>query len=150
MRRSSRAWGAVATSWPCGSPTARRKRCASSCARGMPPNAIARAKHRLLKLLLRHGQRSLGGGHAWTVPWWQWVQGVTLPEAPATIALHDYLAEVTHQQERVRILEAHLTAAVAVAPPPLRTLITGLPALRGIRLITAATLATEIGSFARF
>src|SRR6185295_16226827 len=109
-----------------------------------------RAKHRLLKLLLRHGQRSLGGGHAWTVPWWQWVQGVTLPEAPATIALHDYLAEVTHQQERVRILEAHLTAAVAVAPPPLRTLITGLPALRGIRLITAATLATEIGSFARF
>ena len=109
-----------------------------------------RAKHRLVKLLLRHGVRPPTGVQAWTHAWNRWVEGVRLPAPHAMVALHDYLAEVLHQRGRVDTLDRYLAMAVPDAPPPLRTVIEGLPALRGIRLLTAATLATEIGSFARF
>lgn len=109
-----------------------------------------RAKHRLGTLLLRHGARPPTGVHAWTRAWRTWVEGVRLAERDAAVALHDYHAEVTHQEARVRTLETYIAAAVPTAPAGVRAVITGLPALRGIRLVTAATLATEIGVFGRF
>jgi hypothetical protein len=34
----------------------------------------SRAKHRLVKLLLRHGLREPVESRAWTHPWWRWVR----------------------------------------------------------------------------
>lgn len=51
-----------------------------------------RARHRLGKSLLRHGERYPGPGSAWTLKHMRWLQAVRLPESCAQATHADYLA----------------------------------------------------------
>jgi len=42
----------------------------------------SRAKHRLVKYLLRNGLRHPDGSRAWTHPWWRWVQSINFEFEP--------------------------------------------------------------------
>lgn len=109
-----------------------------------------RAKHRLLKYLLRYGQRAAKGTRPWTAAWWQWARAVTMPEDNQNIVLSDLIMEVDKQAVRIGRFDAAIEAAIEKAPPMTRAVVQALQSLRGVAKLTAVTLVTEIGSFGRF
>jgi transposase len=110
-----------------------------------------RARHRLGKFLLRHGRRPPTTMRAWTQAHLAWVKrAVRFDHAAQEATLLDYIHEVDHVAARLERLEAAITAAVKTAPDRMRAVIEDLQALRGIALVSAVTIATEVGELSRF
>jgi transposase len=109
-----------------------------------------RAKHRLGKFLLRRGLRAANGVRNWTWKHLAWVKALRFEQAPQEAAFLDYLHEVEHSAERVKRLEAAIDQAIGAAPEQMRALVAGLQALRGIKLISAASIVAEVGPVSRF
>jgi transposase len=110
-----------------------------------------KARHRLGKFLLRHGQQRPEGMTAWTGKHLEWIKSHVKFDQPALEAtLEDYLHEVEHVAERIVKLEKAIEEAVRAAPPKVRAVIEALQALRGVAQTTAATIVSEVGSFTRF
>jgi transposase len=110
-----------------------------------------RARHRLGKFLLRHGRRPPTPMKAWTQAHLTWVKSaVHFEQAAQEATLVDYIHEVDHVAARIGRLEAAIDAAVEAAPARLRAVIDAVQALRGVALVTAVTLAAEVGEFSRF
>ena len=110
-----------------------------------------RARHRLSKFLLRHGQRQPDGMKAWTKGYLEWVKSKVHFEEPALeAALGDYFHEVEHAAARILRLEKAFDEAIGKAPAQLRAVVEAMQALRGVAQLTAATIVSEIGSFSRF
>ena len=110
----------------------------------------SRAKHRLVKYLLRNGLRHPEDCRAWTHPWWRWVQGLELEFEPQKVTLADAVAAVLHEKERLARLDLAIDRAIEAAPPEKRAVIDALQALRGVAKLTAVTIVTEVGTFQRF
>jgi transposase len=110
----------------------------------------SRAKHRLVKYLLRYGLRHPDNRRAWTHPWWRWVQSLQFEFEPQTVTLGDYIAQVIHQRDRLARLDLAIDRAIAVAAPEKRAVVEALQALRGVAKLTAVTIVTEVGTFQRF
>jgi transposase len=109
-----------------------------------------RARHRLQKFLLRHGQRPPASTKAWTEKYRRWIERVRF-EHPAQEATRlDYLTEVDHARDRIVRLEQALSVALEAAPAPMRAVIEALQALRGIAKIAAVTIVAEVGTLSRF
>jgi transposase len=110
-----------------------------------------RARHRLGKFLLRHGRRPPTTMKAWTQAHVAWVKSaVHFEQAAQEATLLDYIHEVDHVAARIGRLEAAIDTAVQTAPARLRAVIDALQALRGIALVTAVTIAAEVGELSRF
>ena len=109
-----------------------------------------RARHRLAKFLLRQGQRPAAGVKAWTVAYMTWVRQLRFAQPAQDAVRLDYLHEVEHMSERIKRLEEAIREAVEQAPPQMQAVVQGLQALRGIALISAVTIASEVGSVSRF
>lgn len=109
-----------------------------------------RARHRLQKFLLRHGHRAPAGMTPWRGRHRVWLATVQFAHVPQAVTYADYLAEVDHLAPRIDRLERALAEAVTTAPAAVRALVGALQALRGIGLVAAATVATEVGSLRRF
>lgn len=110
-----------------------------------------RARHRLGKFLLRHGQRPIDAGKAWTKKYLEWIKTHVRFDQPALEAtLAHYLHEVDHAAEQILKLEKAIDEAVAQASPEIRCVIEALQALRGVAQMTAATIVCELGSLSRF
>jgi len=100
-----------------------------------------KARHRLGKFLLRHGQRRPDGVRAWTKKHREWIKShVRFQEAALEATLADYVEEVDHVAARIVKLEKAIDDAVRQAPP----------ALRGVAQTTAASIVAEVGSLSRF
>jgi transposase len=110
----------------------------------------SRAKHRLVKHLLRRGLRGPNESRAWTHPWWAWVQSLKFDHEAQQVAFADCIAEVLHMGERLARLDLAIDRMVASAPPHMQAVIEALQALRGVAKLTAVTIATEVGTFKRF
>ena len=107
---------------------------------------LMRARHRLSKLLLRHGVRF--EGRAWTERHALWLAQIELEHAPAQVTLLDYRGAVDALVHRRAQLEHAILEAVPAsswAPQ-----IGRLRCLRGIDTLTAVGLCCEIGDFGRF
>ena len=110
-----------------------------------------RARHRLGKFLLRQGRRPPTVMKAWTQAHLTWVKSsVHFDHAAQEATLLDYIHEVDHVAARIERLEAAIDAAVNLAPLRMRAVIEALQALRGVALITAVTIAAEVGELSRF
>jgi transposase len=110
-----------------------------------------RARHRLGKFLLRHGRRPPTAMKAWTQAHLAWVKSaVHFDHAAQEATLLDYIHEVEHVADRITRLEGAITAAVETAPIHMRAVIEALQALRGIALVSAVTIASEVGELSRF
>jgi transposase len=105
-----------------------------------------RARHRLTKFLLRTGQRPPLGVKAWTARYVEWVQKVRYTHPAQEATLLDCLNEVQHMEQRVTRLEKSIVEVIQVAPAPMREVVRGLQALRGIAHISAVTIAVELGN----
>jgi transposase len=109
-----------------------------------------RARHRLGKVLLRHGRRP-EGLKAWTKKYLEWVKThVRFDQAALEATLADYLHEVEHAAMRILKLEKAIDEAIPQASPEVRAVIEALQSLRGVAQMTAATVVSEVGSLSRF
>jgi transposase len=88
---------------------------------------------------------------AWTEKYKEWLKRQVHFDQPALEAtLLDYVHEVDHAGERILRLEKSITEAIQKLPDPMRSVIAGLQALRGIAQLTAVTLIAELGTLSRF
>jgi transposase len=110
-----------------------------------------RARHRLGKVLLRHGRRPSQRMTSWTQRHLTWITQAVQFEQPAQEAtLLDYLHEVEHMVTRLERLERAIDDAIVGAPPRMRAVIDALQALRGIAKMSAVTIVAEVGQLSRF
>jgi transposase len=109
-----------------------------------------RARHRLGKFLLRHGRRPPVAMRPWSQRYLRWVTQLQFAEPAQEATRLDYLHEVEHAARRIERLERAIDDAVATAPEGMRGVIAALQALRGIAVVSAATIVAEVGELARF
>ena len=106
-----------------------------------------RARGQLRQFMVREGFR-YEGKTAWTKGHLDWIRAQKFDHPAKAIARDEYVAEVEAAANRMARLTAQVEAAAKVSR--LAPLIEAFQALRGVQLITAATIAAEIGDFQRF
>src|SRR3954452_1734313 len=107
---------------------------------------LMRARHRLSKLLLRHGIRF--EDRAWTERHARWLAAIELEQPAAQATLLDYRGAVDALVHRRGELEREIASAVPASG--WAELVARLRCLRGIDTLSAVGLCCEIGDFARF
>jgi len=108
---------------------------------------LMRCRHRLSKLLLRHGIR-FDDGPAWTQRHRDWLAQVALewPAAQATLLdCQGSIDALCHRRER---LECEIVALLPDCPWQVQ--VGRLRCLRGVDTLTAVGLCAEVGDFERF
>ena len=108
---------------------------------------LMRCRHRLSKLLLRHGIR-FEEGRAWTERHRAWLQTIELDRPAAQTTLLDACGAIDALSHRREALEREIVALLPGSP--WQTEVGRLRCLRGIDTLTAAGLCAEIGDFCRF
>lgn len=109
--------------------------------------ACRKAKQRLLSFLLRHG-RTYSGKSRWTRAHYNWLADIKMGHPAQQIALQEYIASVEETNERVSRLTQEITKLVKGWR--FEPVVGAIQALRGVSLLTAATVIAEIGPLARF
>ncbi len=109
-----------------------------------------RHRNRLGKFLLRLGLYRPDKMTAWKSAHMQWLEGRSFEHQAHQDVFIDYLHEVKRATERVERLEKAIDAAIVGAPPAIRAIIEALQTMRGVAMIGAVTLVSEVGSFVRF
>jgi transposase len=108
---------------------------------------LMRSRHRLSKLLLRHGIR-FDDGPAWTQRHRAWLAQVALEWPAAQATLLDTQGAIDALVHRRGQLERGIAALVPGSPWAVQ--VGRLRCLRGIDTLTAVGLCAEIGDFERF
>lgn len=109
--------------------------------------ASRKAKQRLLSFLLRHGW-NYSGKSRWTRAHYNWLSDIKMPHPAQQIALEEYIRTVEETNHRVCLLTSEITKLVEEWR--LEPVVTAIQALRGVSLLTAATVVAEIGPLGRF
>ena len=105
-----------------------------------------RARHRLAKLLIRHGIAY--DGRRWTQAHRRWLLTLRFQHAAAQATFDDYLRALEGLDERLRTLEQQL--ATCADADDYREPVGLLRCFRGIDTVTAMTLLAELGDITRF
>lgn len=109
---------------------------------------VIRKRHQISKFLLRLGLLPPQGINAWTAKYRKWLEGLRFKYVAQYIVLREYLHALDEAEAMVERLEAEvaeLARTVDQAP-----VIAALQALRGVGLVTAATVVAEVGELTRF
>lgn len=115
-------------------------------ARDDAKNAERAARHQLSKFLLRHDRRY--EGTTWTLKHRDWIRTQQFPYPAQQRVLEDYLKTVEDLAERVgRLTQAleELVQETVLAP-----MVKALQAFRGFSVVSAVTIAAEVGDLRRF
>lgn len=104
------------------------------------------AKQQLGGFLLRHGRRRPGTN--WTGLHLKWIRGQRFEHEAQQCVLEDGLHAVEEAMERSERITQRIERLIQSSS--VADLCTALQALRGVRLVHAATLACEIGDMRRF
>lgn len=107
-----------------------------------------RAKHRLTKFLLRHDIHPPSGVKKWTKKYRDWLNTLKFNRSTSRLVFQEYLHHLQEIEQRIKRLEEEieLQATEGYHAP----IIQALQTLRGVAVISATSLAAEIGSFKRF
>ncbi|HTT40405.1 MAG TPA: IS110 family transposase [Burkholderiales bacterium] len=108
---------------------------------------VLRWRHRLLKLLARHGRVYLAGKH-WTHPHWQWIRAQHFDLPALQRAFEATLFALEQALTRLAELDHELTAIAQRAP--YQEPVGWLRCFRGIDTLSAMILLAEIVDFQRF
>jgi len=109
---------------------------------------LVRQCHRLGKFLLRQGQYPPEGVRAWTQAYEAWLDKLKLTQGIHQLLLPELRQTILTAKQRLGRLATALQEAALHSPwyPAIQA----LQCLRGVDLLTAATLVAELGSVARF
>ena len=107
---------------------------------------LMRARHRLSKLLLRHGL--VYDGAAWTLAHDAWLRRQRFQSRPLQLALEEAYGAAIQAKARRDGLD-HAVVELA-AEPPFAEIVGRLCCLRGVGTLTALALTVELGDWARF
>jgi len=108
--------------------------------------AERRCRQRLCGFLLRHGRYYAKS--KWTQEHRRWLMSQSFDEPALAKVFGHYHHAILEAEERVAQLEREMAESLdswSLAP-----LVRGLMAMRGVRLVTAMTLAAELGDLSRF
>lgn len=105
------------------------------------------ARHRLSKLLLRHGH-VYSGGHGWTPEHERWLRGIRFDQYGTQAAFDTCFEDVIFTAARRRQLDRQLEAMAADSE--FTPMVNRLCCLRGIAALTGFGLAVEVGDWTRF
>jgi transposase len=106
-----------------------------------------RARNRLTKFLLRLGVKPADGVKAWSAPYKKWLDALTWDRPVQQVVFAEYRQSLEEIQQRVSRFEGEIeTLAQTTAHAPT---IAALQAMRGVKLITAATIVSELGDISR-
>jgi transposase len=108
---------------------------------------LRRKRQVISSLLLKHG-RVYSGKTTWGAMHVRWLQEQTFTHPAQQVVLQEMVLAERHARERLTRIEA----AIAELMPgwSLAPVVEALQALRGIRLVTAATIMVEAGDLGRF
>jgi transposase len=115
-------------------------------ARQAAVRTLRQARQQLSGFLLRHGRHY--HRPAWTLTHRRWLAGLKFEQSVHYIVLEDCIAAVEAATARCDRLEAHIEATLpdwSLAP-----VVHALQALRGVAMVSAATLVAELGDITRF
>jgi transposase len=107
---------------------------------------LMRARHRLSKLLLRHGL--VYEGSAWTLAHDVWLRRVRFESQPLALALAESYGAVCQAKRRRDALDRAI--AELASEPPFAEVVARLVCLRGVSTLTALALTVELGDWQRF
>jgi len=116
-------------------------------ARDDAQKAQRKAKQQLGAFLLRHN-RVYSGKSKWTRPHFNWMANITMPHPAQQITLQEYIDAVQTCNERVNRLTDQIHQLAENSRQ--KELIHAIQSLRGVSLIVAATIASELGCLNRF
>jgi len=106
-----------------------------------------KAKQLLSAFLLRHGH-AFDGKSNWTQAHFRWLETIKFTLPTQQIVFQEYIDTVTGLTRRVNAFDKHIASAAAESV--FWPMIEGLMALRGVSLLTATTIAAEVGDLRRF
>jgi len=109
--------------------------------------ALRAAKQQLSAFLLRH-DTIYSGKTKWTKTHFVWLSTVAMPHLAQQIVLQEYIDTVTDCIDRVQRLTEQIRLQSKQSSR--YELIKSLQSMRGISLIVAATIASELGDLTRF
>lgn len=111
---------------------------------------LLRARHRLGKLLLRHGRQRPAGMRAWSGRHEQWLGTQRFALETVQLVYDEYRAALSVLVARVARLEQAMRTGVATLRHEQQAVVSGLTALRGVRDVTAITVVSELTTLTRF
>jgi transposase len=126
-----------------------KKRSVICCgvARTFEPDLL-RARHRLSKFLLRHNRRYAQTKTAWTRRHTVWLQTLEWPLPALEQTFRSYVHAVNEAEGRLQLVEDDLRGYFTTGP--FAQSVCRLRCFRGIRELTALTIAAELGDARRF
>jgi transposase len=107
-----------------------------------------RARNRLTKFLLREGLSPPQPCKPFSEPYQRWLRSLSLTLPAKQRVLCDYIAEVDHVDQRVKLLEADLASLMPSMPEPMQKVVAALQSLHGVQLLTAAPSLPKRASWA--
>jgi transposase len=107
---------------------------------------LMRARHRLSKLLLRHGL--VYDASAWTLAHDAWLRRQRFDSRPLRLAFEEAYAAVAQAKTRRDALD--LAIVELASEPPFAEIVGRLCCLRGVGSLTALALTVELGDWTRF
>ena len=117
-------------------------------ARGEMKRVELQLKQRVSAFLLRYSKRYTAGKSKWTQGYYRWLAEVKMKFPVQQIVLEEYVGAVKQTEERVRGLDKEMERVLANWS--LKPVVESLMALRGVQLLTAMSLVTELGDISRF
>jgi transposase len=107
---------------------------------------LMRARHRLSKLLLRHGL--VYDATAWTQAHNAWLRRQRFTSGPLALVFDEYYGRVLQAKTRRDALDEAIAELAATAP--FADIVGRLVCLRGVSTLTAFALTVELGDWTRF
>ncbi len=107
---------------------------------------MMRARHRLLKMLLRRGL--IYPGKAWTDAHRRWLRSIIFERAADRAVFDDYVRAIEHLEERRCTID--VTIETMSHREPYREPVAWLRCFRGIDTVTAMSIVAELHDFRRF
>jgi transposase len=116
-------------------------------ARATAGRVLSKARQHLQSFLLRH-DRIYRGARAWTLAYRRWLTTVSFVHPAQQIVLQDYIHAFHDAESPARPADpANRAAAAELVDGPV---VAAPQAMRGVALIVAGTVVSEVGDFRRF
>lgn len=109
---------------------------------------VGRARHRLQKMLVRHGLSFTKTSKLWSAAYRRWLSTVRFDHKHTQAVFDDYLAAVHQAEGRLKGLDSQLEQAAE--EPLYRESVARLRCFRGVDTITAMVFVCELYDFGRF